>query len=342
MDRKHWVFIVIFGIVLISGLASADGGVVSDTTQRIFEPSQKAAIFWKDGNETLILSTKIRTENATNMAWLIPVPSKTKPEVESSDIGIFWSLSGLFAERWEGVGWGEIGALICLGIPLALGILLLISAILVRKRRRLFIILLVLAIIFLFFLLIFGFMFFYLGSLSPGGVGSGVELLEIKKVDIYDVAVLKATNATALVKWLNGNGYAVPESATSIIQEYCDKENFYFVVNKINLTNKYNTSNGMEAAKAQLREGVATPLNITFQPEKPFYPLKISSINEGYTEIDVYVISKRRVADSSGILREYASISSAPGEYSNYNVTLLRYRGDLKLLNNDSTFIEET
>ncbi|NIO37089.1 DUF2330 domain-containing protein, partial [Candidatus Bathyarchaeota archaeon] len=55
----------------------------------------------------------------------------------------------------------------------------------------------------------------------------------MKKVDIYDVAILKATNATALVGWLNENGYTVPESAVPVLQEYCDKEDFYFIANKI-------------------------------------------------------------------------------------------------------------
>lgn len=354
MDMKHYILIIILGIALISDLALADGGIVVDTTAQVNLPSQKAAITWKNETEILVLSTKIKIENTTNLAWIIPIPSKTKPEVKAGDIRIFYDLAMHFAEFHSTKSGMEQYILPVIGISLiALGILLSVYALVKRKHLWL---LTGLAIVILGIFI--AFTFFYLGVLGSSGMGEmaaggpAVQQIEIKKVDIYDIAILKATNATDLVGWLNGNGYIVPESATSILQEYCDKGDFYFVANKINLTNKYNTSSDIESAKAQLAEGVATPLEITFQPDKPFYPMKISSINEGDTDIEVYVTSKTPVVDGSGVLRvtktrtidmKYDWPGGDPYDpsFGKYSITLLEYQGDLKSLNNDSTFIEE-
>jgi len=67
----------------------------------------------------------------------------------------------------------------------------------------------------------------------------GVEVLEEKKVDIYDIAILRATSADVLVNWLNDNGYSTPQEAMTTLQYYVDRPNFYFIANKVNLENKY-------------------------------------------------------------------------------------------------------
>ncbi|NIO22616.1 MAG: DUF2330 domain-containing protein [Candidatus Aenigmarchaeota archaeon] len=69
--------------------------------------------------------------------------------------------------------------------------------------------------------------------------GLEVEVIEEKKVDIYDIAILKATDAEALVNWLNENGYVTPQTTIPTLQYYTNQENFYFIANKINLSNKY-------------------------------------------------------------------------------------------------------
>jgi len=68
---------------------------------------------------------------------------------------------------------------------------------------------------------------------------SGVEVVESKEIDIYDVAILKATSADDLISWLNGNGYKVPEDAKPIFDKYVAKGDYYFIANKIDLKNKY-------------------------------------------------------------------------------------------------------
>lgn len=80
----------------------------------------------------------------------------------------------------------------------------------------------------------------------------GVEVLESKEIDIYDITVLKAETAKDLMKWLTSNGYKIPPQAenvfhTYIVHEEPGKKVFdglpplktYFVANKVDLKNRY-------------------------------------------------------------------------------------------------------
>ncbi len=335
---KGKIFLILLTVICLIHIALADGCVfVPDYYEHVYLPSQKAAIFWDGINETMILSTRIGTENLTNLAWIIPLPSKIKPEVEKGDIHIFYDLADLFTPRREKGGWDILGV----------------------------------------------------AHIQEKG---GVQVIEEKKVDIHDITILKATNASALVDWLNRHGYIVPETSVSILQEYCNKKDFYFIANKINLANKYENltitetdrkcaryihtlphyyypnfpeeytrqylegimkykkeceNASLQAVKilVELKQGIATPLKFTFQPEKPFYPLKISSINEGGTNISVYVFSETPVKDEKNILSIHNMIKLEKYWREKYNltnekyVTLLKYEGDLKGLNEDSFFI---
>jgi len=285
---------LIIGVVLIPNLVWADGGVFPDYSEKIYLPAQKAVISWDGEEETMVLSTKIKTEDLANMAWVIPIPSKVKPEIEAGDIEIFYDLVNLF-------GGGR-------KVP-DLGI----------GRQE--------------------------GS-------EKVEVIEFKKVDIYDIATLKAIDAKSLVNWLNENGYIVPEETVPLLQEYCDQENFYFIANKINLANKYEDSNveEREIVLMELGQGIATPLKIKFQPQAPFYPLKISSVNEGETLIDVYLFSQTPVKDKFGVLaisqmtKNDSSIKQAFKEDYDLGydyITYLVYSGNLKNLDSDSWFEEQ-
>lgn len=327
---KKLLILLTIGIFLIPTLVLGDGMVLPDYEEKVYLPNQKAVISWDGEEEVMILSTKIKADNLANMAWVIPIPSKVKPEIDKGDIDIFYDLADLFREK--------------------------------APSR---------------------------GFMGVEGPDKGVEVVEFKKVDIYDITTLKATDAGALVDWLNNNGYIVPESATPVFQEYCDQESFYFIANKINLANKYKdliitdkdkvcaevvteyytryerideqkiywALEDMDECKeatfeavnvlVELAQGIATPIKITFQPKIPFYPLKISSVNDGDTVVDVYVFSKTPVKDKSAVLsvsqmvKSTASLKEAfqrdhgvSGDY----ITYLTYAGSLKDLKADSWF----
>lgn len=109
-----------------------------------------------------------------------------------------------------------------------------------------------------------------LGMESAVPLKRSVEVLEQKKVDIYEITVLKATDKNALYDWLKENDYRYPESGKYILDSYINNK-WVFTAVKIN-------AESLEAAENQLRQGIATPLRFVFNSSKIVYPLKISAV----------------------------------------------------------------
>ncbi len=130
---------------------------------------------------------------------------------------------------------------------------------------------------------------------APLGAGFGakeaaqtVTVIETKKIDYYEIAVLSATDSQALAKWLEEHDYQYPQNKAYILNDYINN-NWYFVAVKISPE-----AQGDQDVAKGLEEGHATPLKLVFQAERPIYPLKISSIepeltikfSEPYVEIE--------------------------------------------------------
>jgi hypothetical protein len=323
--------VVLACLLLVPVVALADGGIFPDYVQHLYEPKQLAVMTWDGSVQTMVLATKFSADSLGNMAWVVPIRSSVKPEVVAGDSAVFREFVDYFIPpASKGVGFG-------------------------------------------------------LGGL-PRGLDESVVVLEVKKVDIYDVAILKSDSATALASWLNSNGYYAPPSAAPVFAKYAG-DDWYFVANKVNLKNKYaatiaevekfNSSfeklslddqlsvfsdlfyggnlsdevaaNNFENTLYNLQSGVATPLKFTFSPPKPFYPLVISSLNSGETDIEVYLASQTAMKDQNGALAVDEALTitdSLRNSVKNYInlgdskiVTRLAYRGNLSGLNSDSEFV---
>lgn len=348
--KKTGVFIfficlTFFLPVFLTSNVDADGGIIVPDIERVvFLPEQKAAIFWDGTNETIIISTKIRSDNLSNMAWVLPVPSKTTPEVTQGDIEIFDEIAFEFGE-WVG-GDYYISYEFCI-IAIFIFIISIIGLILIllKKETKFFVLLLVLFVSLLIISVYFGFYIYASSMIGAGDQVYDVEVIDIKKVDIYDIAILKATNASNLVDWLNNNNFTVSSSTIPVLQDYCNQSDFYFIVNKINLTNVYTTAEEIQNVTSDLEDGIATPLQISFQPEQAFYPMRMSSINKGSTSIDVYFISNCSVFDELGDLTyqevRYANSGSIIPSFDVGDIiTFLNYEGDTQDLTEDSYFLE--
>ena len=105
-----------------------------------------------------------------------------------------------------------------------------------------------------------------------GDYSKQVTVLETKRIEYYDIAVLEANNNDALYNWLNDHGYTFPQAGKNIIDEYIQK-GWVFTAVKID---DHNFSN---VGQRQLQTGHAIPLRLSFQTDQLVYPLKISSIN---------------------------------------------------------------
>ena len=164
----------------------------------------------------------------------------------------------------------------------------------------------------------------------------GIEILEKKKVDIYDITVLQATSEQALTEWLSSNGYHFPESASYILESYIVNQ-WYFTCAKIRPEVITQTT------EEQLRGGQATPLKLVFSSDQIVYPLKISSVmqyqepiyrimeeestekklvmppEELYTSILLYTLADQE-KDLPGFITQYAQdINQAKIESLSFN-----------------------
>jgi len=237
----------------------ADGWHPSAEFLHLYEPAQKAVIYWDGTMEIMVLSSAVKSDNLTDIAWVVPIISTTKPNVTAGNMSVFEELVDFFgASYW----WNT-----------------------------------------------------HFRTIKQYDSNSNVSVIEISEIDIYDVIIVKATNASDLLDWLVENNLMVPENAHDVIDRYVQMDNCYFIINKIDLKNRFKDvieqlENGTlhenfreyQRVLHDLKIGMATPLRFEFTPPEPYYPLVISSLNAGEGKIEVYVIAEKPVADINGIM----------------------------------------
>ncbi|MEN6370738.1 MAG: DUF2330 domain-containing protein [Armatimonadota bacterium] len=120
---------------------------------------------------------------------------------------------------------------------------------------------------------------------APGALD--VQVLEKKQVGVYDIAVLRAGNAEDLLQWLRDHNYQIAPKLAPVVSDYIQR-GWVFTAMRIN------TGHQNEVSK-RLHEGVLQSLKFKFRVSEPVYPLKVSALNKGKTDILLYVLAQRRV-----------------------------------------------
>jgi hypothetical protein len=125
----------------------------------------------------------------------------------------------------------------------------------------------------------------------------GVDVLNQQQIGVFEVTTLKATDAAALDSWLAQNGYRLPEGATEVLNYYVAK-NWTYTALRMNIA---------DAQKYFIEEIGLTALRLDFATPEPVYPLYISSMNAGETEVLLYIISQHKtLVEQEGFTLEYA------------------------------------
>lgn len=117
--------------------------------------------------------------------------------------------------------------------------------------------------------------------MSDSATQGGVEIIENKKVEYYDITVLKAAEENSLVQWLRNNNFQFPSEASYVFNDYI-QNNWYFVAIKIDTANSGFTVN------QQLKSGHATPIKLVFEAKNIVYPLKISGVQKYFNATPPY------------------------------------------------------
>ena len=310
-DRKNLALIagiIMLVMTLIPPTTSADGWHPSVEYLHLYEPSQKAVIYWNGVTETLILSSAAQAENLTDLAWVIPIISTTVPSVTTGNMTIFEELVDYFKEienkyhPWwrETLHAGNANVTIILTKEIDIYDIIILQAtntsdlINWLKENN-----------------------FQIPQEAEDVIDQYINqencYLIINKID------LKNSFKNVLSDIENDTiDYGSPE-----YREYSQ-------------------------VLQDLRQGMATPLQFDFTPPEPYYPLTISSLNIGYGVIEVYVIAEHPVTDQNNVLKvdlcrvidqdlkqklnQY--ISTEKADY----VTRLSYHGNLQKLSNDAVF----
>jgi len=83
-------------LLVFLAFVRADGFHVSDYQLHMEEPGQKAVISWDGQTETMILSSAVKSDNLSNIAWVVPIQSYSKPEVSEGNNSVFENLVNYF------------------------------------------------------------------------------------------------------------------------------------------------------------------------------------------------------------------------------------------------------
>lgn len=130
------------------------------------------------------------------------------------------------------------------------------------------------------------------------------------------MSVLDAADPKALVAWLDHNGYPVSPRIMGVLNEYI-RRGWFFTAMRIDPSKAHGADSGTSeeeqraaertAAKttAQMHNGTVQPLRLTFRANFPVYPLRISSLNGGTTDLLVYAVTDGP-AGATGFRAEYA------------------------------------
>ncbi|MFP4107405.1 MAG: DUF2330 domain-containing protein, partial [Phycisphaerae bacterium] len=111
-----------------------------------------------------------------------------------------------------------------------------------------------------------------------------VEVVERKKVGIFDTAVLKSTDAKGLQQWLTKHGFQFPAERKDVLEFYARKKWVFTAI-------RIDPAELTEEIESKLHEGTLQPLLFTFKTKEVVYPLYISSVNAGKTQLLLFVLS---------------------------------------------------
>jgi hypothetical protein len=264
---------VLFTVHLSASAVTADGCYMPERAVKKLPaiPSQRALVSWKDGVETLVISSALDSE-AQKLGWIIPVPAEPD-KLQQQTPGALRTLSFCIQPKIT----HDVGANTAVAIVVAvIGNIFL--AILMFKREWLF----------RFFVSLFILFVLWSLMLPAGGGGdraalaNAMQVEKTAKVGSYDISVLRPKEAAELNAWLEENGFAsFPPEADGTIADYIKSE---WVFAAIKLTR---TEAGANAPH---------PIEMVFSAREAVYPLKLTSLAGGSPVFEIFVIADQRAS----------------------------------------------
>jgi len=122
-------------------------------------------------------------------------------------------------------------------------------------------------------------------------IKAGLEVVFHEKIGSHDITIVKATSLTELANFMSdyleknglGKDMAVSEDTRKILGDYLARDFRYWVFDLVDL---YPAARSLE------------PLTYQFQSSSLYYPLKVSSVAKGNTEVILYLITSGPVKET--------------------------------------------
>jgi hypothetical protein len=109
----------------------------------------------------------------------------------------------------------------------------------------------------------------------------GVTVVSVQRAGVFDATTIRGSNPSAVLQWLEKNGYQTPASAQPAIRYYLE-HGWVFVASKV------------RCASAASKHAALHPLLFTFATRSPVYPTRLTAVDNGACAIDLYVFGNRR------------------------------------------------
>jgi hypothetical protein len=286
-------FVAVACLLTVAGDCLADGKMYAQL-DRVPPtiPFQRALILFRDGRQTLILQSKYdlpQADGPPQMGWVVPLPAEPQLASMSSRAArsLFFYLS--FNTRPHVVAFGPL-------VTIAVA-LLAIAAVCYWYARlgstasattrliRVSVAMLAFALL--------------VGALLPslGGV-RGINVVESRRVGVYDVRVVRADDAHALIAWLNDNAFAFNDQDLTAFDQYIGRGWCFVVAKLAPNAEQYDTALGVE--------GLTAPLIMRFASDNPVYPVALTATGGHTTDMLIYVAADTLVACDDRLPLQYA------------------------------------
>ena len=103
-----------------------------------------------------------------------------------------------------------------------------------------------------------------------------VSILDRRLVGIFETTTIASRDPAALENWLRENGFVISSNAEPVIASYL-KDGWVFVATKI------------RRDKPDNETSTPHPLSFTFKTDKPVYPMRLTGVDNGPLQIELYV-----------------------------------------------------
>jgi hypothetical protein len=274
-SAMHLRYLGVIAFMLSASVAFGDGCYVPERAVRKIPEivGQRAVLSWKDGVETLVISSALDSE-AQTLGWIIPVPA-VPTKIEKATPGALKTLDFCIQPKITHDLSREVRATL-----VAVFIANLLWGTWLFKRKRFGDLLLS-----VFFLFIFtGLLLPALGMAGAGSVtkASSVQVGNTATVGSYAISIVRPSRPDGLDEWLTENGFAaLPKVAGPIIADYIS-QGWNFAAVKL--------TRGESGANAP------HPIKLAFASNQAVYPMKLTAIGGGRPGFELFVIGDDRAS----------------------------------------------